>query len=238
MWRQWVFGAGLLVVWVAIASPLAPLAEDLQTAHMVQHVLLGDIAAVLLVLGLTGPMLQPLLAAPGLRHLRVLAHPGVALAYPVVHALEHASFLVAGIGIWAAVLGPLPKPAWFSGVWQLVYVLVMRVAGGLLANLLIWSSTVFYPSYETSAAQRGVTPLTDQNLSGARQARCSQRTRRLAATATGTPRPRSVEEAVNRELRHNCISNPRRRRGRRWAALTVVMLAVVALIALVPAGML
>ena len=38
---------------------------------MVEHLLIGDIAALLIVLGLTGPLLQPLLGSRGLRWLRV-----------------------------------------------------------------------------------------------------------------------------------------------------------------------
>jgi cytochrome c oxidase assembly factor CtaG len=46
---------------------------------MVEHLLIGDLAAILLVLGLTGPVLQPILAIKPLDKLRALAHPAVAL---------------------------------------------------------------------------------------------------------------------------------------------------------------
>ena len=46
---------------------------------MVQHLLMGDLGALLIVLGLTGPLLQPLLANRWLGWLRHLAHPLVAL---------------------------------------------------------------------------------------------------------------------------------------------------------------
>ena len=45
---------------------------------MVEHLLLGDIATLLLVLGLTGPLLQPILAIRVFDRLRILAHPLVA----------------------------------------------------------------------------------------------------------------------------------------------------------------
>ena len=187
LWRLLCFGGGLLVIWAAVGTPLAATAEELQTAHMAQHVLLGDIAALLIVLGLTGPLLQPLLRAPVLRHLRVLSNPVVAFGlwvvslyawhlpvlyeaaveHPLVHAAEHMSFLGAGIAMWAALLGPLPKPAWFGSAAQLSYVFLMRVTGALLANVLIWSQSPFYPSYVATASERGVDPMTDQNLSGA-----------------------------------------------------------------------
>ncbi len=185
--RQLSFAAGLAVICVAIGTPVASVAEDLQLVHMVQHVLLGDIAALLLVLGLTRPLLQPVLAAPGLRHLRVLANPIVAFVFwivslyawhlpslyeaaaqhPVVHAVEHASFLAAGLAMWAAILGPLPKPEWFTGLPQLLYVFLMRASGAVLANIFIWSQTPFYPSYVGSAETRGIEAMTDQNLAGA-----------------------------------------------------------------------
>ena len=47
-------------------------------AHMVEHLMLGDLATLLLVLGLTGPLLQPILAIPVFDRLRILAHPLVA----------------------------------------------------------------------------------------------------------------------------------------------------------------
>ena len=53
--------------------------EELLLAHMAQHLLIGDIAALLIVLGLTGPLLQPLLAIKAIDRLRVLTHPLVAL---------------------------------------------------------------------------------------------------------------------------------------------------------------
>jgi putative membrane protein len=42
---------------------------------MAQHLLIGDIASLLVVLGLTGPMLAPLLRLSWTRWLRPLTHP-------------------------------------------------------------------------------------------------------------------------------------------------------------------
>ncbi len=38
---------------------------------------------------------------------------------------------------------------------------------GELANVLIWTQTVFYPVYRASDAARGLNPLSDQNIAGA-----------------------------------------------------------------------
>ena len=113
-------------------------------AHMVEHLLLGDIATLLLVLGLTGPLLQPILAIPVLRppadprppagrlpalgaQLLLLARAG-ALRRRLrrrrrVHALEHATFIFFGCLMWMPVFGPLPKPQWFTAGWKVVYVI-------------------------------------------------------------------------------------------------------------------
>src|SRR4051812_39163641 len=167
VWRQLCFAAGLLTVGVALFSPVGHVADELVMAHMVEHLLLGDVGALLLVLGMTGPLLQPLLGLPVLRHLRVLVNPLVAFplwainlffwhipalydaAYggAAVHALEHTLFIFCGCLMWMALLGPLPRPAWFSNGWKLGYAIAVRFTGVVLGNVLMWSGTVFYDRY-------------------------------------------------------------------------------------------
>lgn len=50
-WRAASFALGLLLIWVATASPLAALDHDMLTAHMVQHLLLMSFAPPLILLG-------------------------------------------------------------------------------------------------------------------------------------------------------------------------------------------
>src|SRR4051794_26785817 len=71
-WRQACFAAGLVVLIAADVPPLGDIAEELVVAHMAQHLLIAVIAALLLTLGMTGPVLQPLLAIRGLAWLRAL----------------------------------------------------------------------------------------------------------------------------------------------------------------------
>ncbi len=134
--RQVAFLAGLIVIGVALVSPLDGLADELLTFHMIQHLLIMDVAALLIVFGLTGPVMQPLLAMRGFRWVRHLGNPLVALAIwtvllyvwhipalyeaatfdsDLVHALQHSSFFLAGLAFWMSLFGPLPKPAWFGG---------------------------------------------------------------------------------------------------------------------------
>ncbi len=50
-----------------------------------------------------------------------------ALRHDALHALEHATFLAFGIAVWMALLGPLPKPAWFNNAARLVYIIAVRL---------------------------------------------------------------------------------------------------------------
>jgi cytochrome c oxidase assembly factor CtaG len=72
-----------------------------------------------------------------------------------------------GTLLWLALIGPLPKPKWFGGWGRLGYIVTIRFSGALLANVLIWAGTVFYPVYRTTDAARGLNPLSDQNVAGA-----------------------------------------------------------------------
>ena len=77
-WRIACFAGGMLVLLAALASPIAGAADEVFWAHMVEHLMIGDLAALLLVLGLTGPLLSTVLRLPGMGALRVLVHPVVA----------------------------------------------------------------------------------------------------------------------------------------------------------------
>ena len=75
-WRLWSFGTGLALIFLALASPIDTVgAQQSFSVHMVQHLLLGDLAPLAIVLGLTGPLLRPVLSFHWIEQLRVLAHP-------------------------------------------------------------------------------------------------------------------------------------------------------------------
>jgi putative membrane protein len=71
----------------------------------------------------------------------------LALNHDYVHALQHVSFFVAGALMWAAVVEPLPGPAWFGTGAKAVYTLIVRAVGVVLASVFIWSNTAFYERY-------------------------------------------------------------------------------------------
>jgi cytochrome c oxidase assembly factor CtaG len=185
-WRVGCFVSGVLLLAAVQIGPLDTLADQMLVAHMVQHIVIGDICSLLVVLGITGPVIQPLLHFSPTRPLRKLANPLVALvlwalnlygwhlpgAYQLairsdlVHAAEHACMFWFGSLLWLALIGPLPKPRWFTGWGRLGYIIAVRFAGAVLANVLIWASSVLYPTYETTDGARGLNPLSDQSLAG------------------------------------------------------------------------
>jgi putative membrane protein len=186
-WRQACFGGGLLTISIALFSPIGHISDELVIAHMAEHLLLGDIATLLLVLGLTRSLLQPILAIRIFNRLQVLTHPAVALplwavnlffwhvppiyqdAYGAapIHALEHTTFLFFGCLMWMPIFGPLPKPAWFGAGWKVAYVIAVRFVGAILGNVLMWSGTVLYPVYAAGEHYWNVSPQADQSTAGA-----------------------------------------------------------------------
>jgi putative membrane protein len=185
-WRLACFGLGIGLILIALVTPVASIGGELILAHMAQHILMADLAALMLVFGLTGPLLQPVLATPVARRLRVLAHPVVAfslwaidlfawhspalyqaaLNHQGVHALQHTCFVFFGFTMWLALLGPLPQPSWFGNGAKLFYIVAVRLTGALLGNIFIWSGSVFYPDYRAGQASWHLTPLQDQGAAG------------------------------------------------------------------------
>ncbi len=185
-WRQWSFGSGLALLFLVLASPVDALGEkQFLFMHMIQHIVIGDLSPLLMVAGLTGPILRPVLALPVIGRLRVLGHPLIALPlwafnlyiwhlpflyeaalhHDVVHALQHTLFFACGALFWAAVLEPLPGPSWFGTGAKLIYIVAARLIGMVLANVMLWSGSVFYSTYD-HAARWGITPQADQGTAG------------------------------------------------------------------------
>ena len=187
VWRQLLFWLGIALVLVALNSPLDAIGEqDFFFAHMSQHVIIGDLAPLCFVAGLTGPVLRPVLALKPVERLRFLTHPLVALPvwavnlyvwhlpvlyqaalhHSAVHALEHFMFFTCGALMWSPVLETLPAPAWFGTAWKLGYIVAVRFIETVLANVFMWSSRPFYPWYLHPHPILGITAIHDQNLAG------------------------------------------------------------------------
>lgn len=195
-WRASAYFAGLIVLGLALLSPLDRLSGELFAAHMVQHVLLMLAAAPLLVLGT--PLAPMMLALPSTWRTRIgralRSRPVRSFAAPLTH-----SFVVGVIGIAALWLWHMPslyeaalrhdlahavEHASFLGAaalfWGIVFpagrrtrlgaalllVFVTMLQSGGLGALIVFARAPLYASHAESATRWGLTPLQDQQLAG------------------------------------------------------------------------
>jgi putative membrane protein len=183
------FAGAVLALLVALVSPIDGLGSDyLFSAHMVQHVLLGDIAPLLLLLSLSRVIMRPATRrlARVERALGPLASPWTAIAiwlgvmylwhvpalydaaaeHALLHALEHASFFAAGVALWWPLIQPVPMRNGLTGMQPLAYIGLAKGGLAALGLFLAWSSTAHYPWYEGTPRIWGLTPVEDQNVAG------------------------------------------------------------------------
>jgi len=184
--RQVSFWAGIGLVVVALNSPIDALGEEhFFFVHMIQHVIIGDLAPLCFVVGMTGPILRPVFALPGFEKLRKLSHPLVALPiwavdlyvwhiplfydgalhHNSVHALEHFLFFTCGCLMWEPVIETLPAPEWFGTGVKVAYIFAVRLLETIIGNVFMWSNSMFYSVYR-HAPEWGITPAHDLNLGG------------------------------------------------------------------------
>jgi cytochrome c oxidase assembly factor CtaG len=189
VWRLLVFLTGLVLLLVALVSPLDVLAEQALAMHMTQHVLLLDLVPICFMLGLTKVLLRP-----ATRRLRALeeaagpvAHPAfavclyvavmwfwhvpalydTALEDPSVHVLEHVTFLSAGLLYWWHLLSPIRSRMRTGIMGPVVYMLSTKLAVGILGIGLTFTPEPLYGYYEERAPIWGMTVGGDQELAGA-----------------------------------------------------------------------
>jgi cytochrome c oxidase assembly factor CtaG len=187
-WRLASWVAGVLVLFVALISPVDRIGEQLASMHMVQHLLVADIAPILLTLGLTRWILRPATrrihrierAAGPLAHpvFGVVAYVGVmwlwhvpalydaALEHGWVHTLEHLSFAAAGLLYWWHLLAPIPTRLRLTGMGPIAYMFSTKILVGLLGIVLAFSPELLYDAYGTDGTRWGLSPLDDQHVAG------------------------------------------------------------------------
>jgi putative membrane protein len=196
--RAALFGVGLALLVLPVLSPLDAAGDDyLLSAHMLQHVLIGDAAIALLLVAVRGPLVFFLLPPPLLRPLAAfrplrvalsfLLRPLVSLAlwaaavivwhvprfydfaaaHPLVHNLEHVSFVAGGLLAWTQLVDPaghrrLRRPQ------RIFFALGMLALSQPVVDFLLFSSSARYDRYSAQPDRLlGLSPLTDQRLAGA-----------------------------------------------------------------------
>ena len=196
-WQQASWYAGLVLMGVALLSPLDSLGEtDLLSAHMAQHLLIADLSAPLLVIGLRTPVYAFLLPRALFAELarshrlraafRFLKQPWVsapiwiavlygwhlapayeaALRSPVLHALQHQTFIAASILLWVSVLEPARRRV-PGELWKIPHIVGTRFAGMFLGMaFVILQRPIYEGFYGARALEHGLTPAEDQQIAG------------------------------------------------------------------------
>jgi len=191
--RAALFGLGLAVTVFALVGPLDRIAdESLLSAHMGQHVLIGDLGPALMVTAVRGPLLVFLLPASVLaplarsRTLRstlsTLLRPRAAFAlwavnlavwhvpriydaalrHQTLHDFEHLCWMVAGVLVWTLLVDPGSHRRLSVG-GRVALAAAMFAAGQVLTDVLVFSFTALYPWYRGAY---GISAVTDQQLAG------------------------------------------------------------------------
>ena len=184
-----LFTSGLVVVALAVMSPIGANDERLLSMHMLEHDLLMWFAAPLLVLGAI-PLLadESWLPAPLRQAFVFLTRPvvawtvstlllwvwhappayGLALTNVAVHGVEHACYLVGySIYWWPLIAAPSAVGGLKSSAARVGYILAGATQSGLLAALLTFAGSVWYPHYSLVPGASVSTALADQRVAGA-----------------------------------------------------------------------
>ena len=191
--HPFLFATGVAVGALAVVSPLDAVAEDQLSAHMAQHLLLGDVAPLLIVLGLRGPVSFFLLPPRALRlamRSAVLRRIGMALlrpevsftvwagslaawhvpeaydaalAHPALHAAEHASLFLGGLLLWTQIVDPTRRAHLSPGRRAMFGALALLASMALSETLL--STAPLYDHYGGIADRPfGLTWASDQRV--------------------------------------------------------------------------
>jgi putative membrane protein len=186
-WRIASFFAGLMVTFFALNGPIHDLSDYyLFSVHMVQHLMLTQITAPLLLLGLAPYMVRALVRPGWVRATaNVLSRPAVAfLLYTVsftgwhvqpaydlmmrnhnVHIVTHLQFMVTAVILWWPVVSPLEEYR-LSHAGQMLYLFLIGVPMMCVAALITLADVLLYPWYAPSPRVWGLTPLDDQKVGG------------------------------------------------------------------------
>lgn len=186
--RLAMFLLGVLVLFFALVSPLDTLADGyLLTAHMIQHLLMTLIAPPLLLAGMPGWLLRPLLRLPlALPIARTLTGPVAAfllfnmtfaawhapnlyersLGSLPVHILMHVMFFGTAVLTWWPIFSPLDELPPLPAPGQCLYLFFESLPPTVLGAVITFAGDVLYPTYAAAPRAWGLSPLNDQQLAG------------------------------------------------------------------------
>ena len=180
------FTAGVLVIYVALLSPIHVLSDNfLFSVHMTQHVLLSLVAPPLLMLGTPDWLLRPLLR-PDLvfRAVRLATHPILAFAlfniafslfhvpalynasvtYHWLHVIEHLIFIGTAVLMWWPIGSMMPELPRLNYPLQMMYLFALSIAQIIVFAIVTFSEKPIYEVYANAPRVLNISPLLDQQI--------------------------------------------------------------------------
>ena len=186
--RKASFFAGLFVMFASLNGPLHDLSDDyLFSAHMVQHLVLTLAMPPLLIAGVPGWMLRPLLRNRAVNAVarrvtkpvlcftifnvviagwHVPAFYNAAMANHNIHIIEHLMFMSAAVLMWWPLMSPLPELPRLAYPGQMLYCFLMSIPMSVVAVYITMADQVLYPAYASAPRISPLSPMDDQLLGG------------------------------------------------------------------------
>ena len=184
--QQVCFFLGLFVMCASLNGPVHDLSDGyLFSAHMVQHLILTLLMPPLLIAGVPGWMLRPLLGNRAVAAIaRTITKPiacfvifnviiaawhlpplyNAAMANHNIHILEHVMFMAAAILMWWPLMSPLPELPRLAYPGQMLYSWLMTIPMSITAIYIAMADSVLYPAYSAAPRILPLSPLEDQLL--------------------------------------------------------------------------
>ena len=186
--RKLSFFSALFVIFAALNGPIHDLSDNyLFSGHMVQHLLLTMLMPPLMLGGVPGWMLRPLLrnrviGAVAKRITRpmacffifniVIAGWHIPALYNAAmenhdsHILEHLMFMAAAVLMWWPLMSQLPELPRLAYPGQMLYCFLMTLPMSVVAVYITMADSVLYPFYSSAPRIMPLSPMEDQLLGG------------------------------------------------------------------------
>lgn len=183
-----LFVGGLLIAFVSLQGPLHELSDYYSfSAHMLQHLLVTMIMPPLLLKGLPGWLIDPVLRNRFVRPIaRFVFKPAIALAPftiifalwhapafyqralgdPLVHSVEHVLFMATALLAWWPIFTNSQEFPRLSEPAQMMYLFIESIIPTILGAIITFSDIILYEFYAAAPRVLGISALDDQQAAG------------------------------------------------------------------------
>jgi putative membrane protein len=187
-WQVASFSAALIVLLVSLNGPVHDLSDYyLFSVHMLQHLVLTLLFPPLLIMGIPGWLLRPLLRRPAVLAIgRFITRPWfAALLFSVsiavwhlspfydlmmrnheVHIFTHLMFMVTATIMWWPAMSPVAEVPSLRPGMAMLYLFLVGIPMQIVGALVTFADQVLYPWYAAAPRTWGLSPLDDQQLGG------------------------------------------------------------------------